>query len=106
MIGQYPLGFAHWLQALSYDLAPPREIALVGDPEAGDTRALLSILSEGYRPHQVVAVGEPGGGETSVPILRHRTPVDGRATAYVCVRMVCQPPVTESKELSRLLGNP
>ena len=78
----------------------------MGDPEAGDTRALLSILSEGYRPHQVVAVGEPGAEGAMVPILRHRIPVDGRATAYACVRMVCQPPVTESKELSRLLGNP
>lgn len=52
-----------------------------------------------YRPHQVVAVGHPDKDGTTVPILRHRALVDGRATAYVCVRMVCQPPVTESEAL-------
>ena len=59
LMGQYPLGFGQWLQALSYALAGPREIALVGDPAAADTRALLAVLREGYRPHQVVAMGDP-----------------------------------------------
>ena len=92
MTTQYPLGFGQWLQVLSYALSSPREIALVGDLAAADTRAMLAVVREGYRPHQVVAVGASGGETSPVPILRHRTPVDGRATAYLCVRMVCQPP--------------
>jgi uncharacterized protein YyaL (SSP411 family) len=103
MVAQYPLGFAQWLQALSYDLAPPHEIALAGDPGAVDTRALLAVLRQGYRPYQVVALGNPDKGMHSVPLLWHRTPVDGRGTAYVCVRMVCQPPVTDPEELAALV---
>jgi uncharacterized protein YyaL (SSP411 family) len=40
MMAQYPLGFAQWLQALSYDRASPREVALAGDVGAEDTRGL------------------------------------------------------------------
>ncbi|MBU0512031.1 MAG: thioredoxin domain-containing protein, partial [Chloroflexi bacterium] len=39
MLSQYPLGFAQWLLALDYALARPREIAIIGEPEAADTRA-------------------------------------------------------------------
>jgi uncharacterized protein YyaL (SSP411 family) len=101
--GQYPLGFGQWLQALSYALAGPREIALVGNRSAADTRALLYVLRDGYRPHQVVAMGNDGRANADVPLLRHRTPVDGRATAYVCVKMVCQPPITVPLELQSAL---
>jgi uncharacterized protein YyaL (SSP411 family) len=103
LAGQYPLGFGQWLQALSYALSSPREIALVGDPSAADTRALLAVLRDGYRPNQVVALAVSGGEGFPVPILRYRTPVDGRATAYVCVKMVCQPPVTDLEALQALL---
>ena len=101
-MAQYPLGFAQWLQALSYHLTSPREIALVGNPESADTEALVAVLHDGYRPHQVVARGDPSAVKV-VPILRHRTPVDGRATAYVCVRMVCRPPVSDPEELAVLV---
>jgi uncharacterized protein YyaL (SSP411 family) len=99
MMAQYPLGYAQWLQAASYDLAQPREIALVGDVQAEDTRGLLAVLRQGYRPHQVLAVVDPALGTPVVPLLLHRTPVDGRAAAYVCVNRVCQPAITDPKAL-------
>ena len=36
MMAQYPLGFGQWLQALAYALSQPREIAIVGEPDAND----------------------------------------------------------------------
>jgi uncharacterized protein YyaL (SSP411 family) len=56
MMAQYPLGFGEWLQALSFTLAKPKEIAIIGDPDASDTRALLDVVRNGYRPFQVVAL--------------------------------------------------
>ena len=38
MMSLYPLGFAHWIQALTYALSKPREIAIVVDPETADTK--------------------------------------------------------------------
>ena len=103
MLARYPLGFAQWLIALDYVLAHPREVSIVGDAEAADTQALLDVCVAGYRPHQIIALGEPGGGPATVPILEGRGLVDGRATAYVCVDFVCQRPVAEPEELVELI---
>ena len=84
---------------MAYDLASPREVALVGDLSTEETRALLAFLRDECGPYQVVVGGSPEGESAVVPILRHRTQVDAGATAYVCVSMVCQPPVTEAEEL-------
>jgi uncharacterized protein YyaL (SSP411 family) len=103
MLARYPLGFAQWLTALDYALAHPREVSIVGEAEAADTWALLDACATGYRPHQIIALGEPGGEPVTVPVLEGRGPIDGRATAYVCVDFVCQPPVTEPEELLELV---
>ncbi|MGD9145791.1 MAG: thioredoxin domain-containing protein, partial [Anaerolineae bacterium] len=78
MMSQYPLGFGQWLQALAYALSQPREIAIVGDPEAADTQALLNVVRDGYRPFQVVALGTPDGQSTAVPLLHDRGLVEGQ----------------------------
>jgi hypothetical protein len=104
-MAQYPLGFGQWLQTLSYALSEPREIAIVGDPEAADTQALLSVARSGYRPFQVVAVGCPTTQERAVPLLRDRGLVRGQAAAYVCRSFTCQAPVTESMELRAALSS-
>jgi hypothetical protein len=49
MMAQYPLGFGQWLQALAYGLSKPRGNAIVGDPEATDTQAMLNVARDGYR---------------------------------------------------------
>jgi uncharacterized protein YyaL (SSP411 family) len=99
---QYPSGFSHWLCVLAFYLAPPREIALIGDPTAADTRALLDMVSNAYRPHQVIALGAPDDEEAAntVPLLAHRPQLNGQATAYVCHRFVCQVPVSDAASLT------
>jgi uncharacterized protein YyaL (SSP411 family) len=103
MMSQYPLGFGQWLQALSYTLAKPKEIAIVGDPDSADTQALLRIARDGYRPFQVVALGTPSAQPQAVQLLQERGLVDGHAAAYVCRAFVCQAPATEPEALQMLL---
>jgi uncharacterized protein len=107
MLARYPLGFAQWLSALDYMLSHPREIAIVGDPGAADTQALLDVCFEGgYRPHQILALG---GSETEpavVPLLQGRNQIDGQATAYVCVDFTCRAPLTEPEALCKNLHTP
>ena len=93
---EHPAAFGHLLQALDFHLAPVREVALVGD----DIRALERVVRGSFRPHLVLAGGDPDG----VPLLEGRTPVDGRAAAYVCEGFACRRPVTDPSELEALLS--
>jgi uncharacterized protein YyaL (SSP411 family) len=98
---RHATAFGHLLQALDLFVAPRREVALAGDPSG--VAALAAVVHEARRPHLVLAAGS-GEGPSAVPLLEHRTPVDGRAAAYVCERFACQMPVTEPDELRALLA--
>jgi uncharacterized protein YyaL (SSP411 family) len=104
MMSQYPLGFGQWLQALAYALSKPREIAIVGDLDAADTRALLNVVRHRYRPFQVVALSALDAQPCAVPLLQDRGLVNGQATAYVCQAFACQAPVTKPAKLQAQLA--
>jgi uncharacterized protein YyaL (SSP411 family) len=104
MMSQYPLGFGQWLQALSYVLSKPREIAIVGDPDSADTQALLNVIRDGYQPFQVAALGAPDSQSPAVPLLQDRGLLDGRPAAYVCRDFTCQAPTTEPEVLQTQLA--
>ena len=97
---KHPSAFGHLLQAIAFHLRPTREVALVGD----DVRELARVVRERLRPDVVLAAGRGDGSDTAVPLLEGRTPVGGRAAAYVCERFTCRRPVTEPAELEELLA--
>ena len=93
---RHPQGFAHLLQGLDFHFAQTKEVALVGP----DTSGLERVVRAKFRPHIVLAGGEPDG----VPLMEGRTPVNGAAAAYVCEHFACRAPVTEPEELEALLS--
>jgi uncharacterized protein YyaL (SSP411 family) len=93
-----PLGFARWLAALDFALAPPQEVALVGT----DVGGLLAVVRAQYRPNVIVAATSGSGG-TGIALLDQREDIDGKAAAYVCRQSVCERPVTDPDELADLL---
>jgi len=95
VVGRHPQAFAHLLQAIDFRLAQVKEVALAGP----DTSPLERVVRDRFRPHIVLAGGEPD----SVPLLAGRTPVGGRPAAYVCEQFACRRPVTEPEELAALL---
>jgi uncharacterized protein YyaL (SSP411 family) len=94
---RHPHAFAHLLQALDFHLARTREVALSGE----DTSELARVVRSAFRPHLVLAGGEPG----DVPLLADRPPVDGQPTAYVCEGFACRAPVTEPAALEELISS-
>jgi uncharacterized protein YyaL (SSP411 family) len=101
-----PGGFGRLLCALDFSASEPLEVAVVGDPEAPDTRALLEVVYSGYLPNKVVAGCGPDDDEASglIPLLTQRSTREGKATAYVCIQYACQTPTTHPEELLRQLG--
>jgi uncharacterized protein len=92
---RHPQAFAHLLQALDFHFASVKEVAIVGP----DARPLERVVRGRFRPNLVLAGGDGNG----VPLLEGRTPVEGRAAAYVCEHFACKRPVTEPAELEELL---
>ena len=95
-------GFPAMLTALEFHLAPPLEIAIVGDRTHPETRAMLEVLHRRYLPAAVVAFATPQevaslGG--AIPLLQDREAVGGKPTAYICHDMTCQLPVHTSGDL-------
>jgi uncharacterized protein YyaL (SSP411 family) len=101
-----PGGFGRLLCALDLSVSETREVAIVGDPEAPDTSALLERVYSRYLPNKIVAGRSPDDDEAGglIPLLAQRPAREGKATAYVCVHYACQTPTTDPEELSRQLG--
>lgn len=102
LLGQYPLGFGQWLNALDAALASGTEIAIVGDLSLGESKDLLRISQAGYDPHRLIAAGSG----SLPPLLEHRQPQGGQPTAYVCRGATCLPPTTNPETLRKILSAP
>jgi uncharacterized protein YyaL (SSP411 family) len=101
------VSFSAMLCALDFHLGPAREVAIVGNPEAPDTRALLEILRPRYLPDTVTAQAAPDQVAPlagRIPLLEGREAIDGRATAYVCREMACRLPVHSPVDLAAQLA--
>jgi uncharacterized protein YyaL (SSP411 family) len=87
-----PAAFGHMLCALDLHFSPPRELAIMGPPDADVARAALAP----YEPNTVVAFGPADG----IPLLEGKDRVADRPAVYVCERFVCRAPVTDPSELA------
>jgi len=102
---QHPQAFGYVLGALDFALSPVKEFAILGDPRAAATRALVEVINERYLPNSVLACATPTTNEAiqAVPLLANRPLKDGTATAYVCQNFACLAPVSTPEELTQLL---
>jgi hypothetical protein len=99
---RYPRAFPAWLGALDFASARVAQVVIVGDPGAADARALLAVARSGFQPHRVLTLGR--SESSTVDLLRGRSAIGGRATAYVCHGFACRRPVTEPAELAAELA--
>jgi hypothetical protein len=86
-IPRAPQAFGWALCALDLHLSPPRELAIVGDPQSDVARAALAR----FDPAAVVAFGPA----EDIPLLEGKELVDGRPAVYVCEHFACRAPVTD-----------
>jgi len=104
---RYPTAFAQWLSAADFAIGPTREVAILGDLEAAETRALVRTLWKGYRPRQVAAISAFPPGPGSPALLLDRPLLQNEPTAYVCQGFVCLQPVNSPAEMElQLAGAP
>jgi uncharacterized protein YyaL (SSP411 family) len=105
-LARFPTAFGEALQALDFHLSMPIEIAVVGDRDAPQTRALLREVYGRFLPHKVV-LGRPPHDkrlDQMSPLMLGKEMLDGQAAAYVCEHYACQAPTADPAELARQLS--
>jgi len=102
-----PVALPRMLAACEFLLGQPRQVVIVGDRDAADTRALLRTLLVNFAPNRVtLLVDSPETRRllaAGIPAIAAMDKLEGRAAAYVCRNSTCQLPVSETKQLAELL---
>ncbi|MCH8054464.1 MAG: thioredoxin domain-containing protein, partial [Planctomycetes bacterium] len=97
-----PQAFERMLCALDFYYGKPKEIALVPG-SGGDLNSLVRTVYAHYLPNKVLAAATDAQSASAMPLLKGKTTIDGRPTAYVCQNYTCKRPVQTSEELKALL---
>jgi uncharacterized protein YyaL (SSP411 family) len=102
---EQPIGFGRALCAADLYRGPIREIAIAGKAGDEETNAYLVSIAARYEPNAVIGLSDPDQPEFAerFPFLQFRPQRDGLATAYLCERHTCLPPVTTPEALDKLL---
>jgi len=106
-LSQSPGAHTQWMVALDFARGPSYEVAIVGDPKAEDTKAMLRTLREAFVPNKAVIL-RPASEETPditrlAEFTKGLSRLNNKATAYVCRNFRCELPATEPQQMLRLL---
>jgi uncharacterized protein len=103
-----PSTVAQMACTLDFYLSKPKQIVIAGKVSAADTRAMLQAVRERYLPNAIVILADGGDSQKTLtkllPFLETIKPIDGKATAYVCVNYACQLPTNDLGKLMELFG--
>ncbi len=98
-----PTAAGQSLIALDFDLAPPREFAVITGDDPGEFQAVMEAIYARFLPNKVVAP-RTSAGAAAIPLLADRLAQQGRTTTYVCEKIACQAPVVGVEGLESTLG--
>jgi uncharacterized protein YyaL (SSP411 family) len=99
-VKENPEGFPALLLALDYASDRSKEVAIVGDPKAPQTLALVAAVRAAFNPNLVLAVGSSAAG--AAPLLLGKPLRNDQPTAYVCEAQVCRAPTNDPKVAAEL----
>ncbi|NKB82188.1 MAG: DUF255 domain-containing protein [Nitrospirales bacterium] len=102
-IARHPRAFAKSLMALELLLNGPVELALVGTPTDPHCQELRHVINQAYIPNRILAWHHPDDPESTHPLLKGKTLVNGQAALYVCRNFACQTPITDVEHIAAAL---
>lgn len=105
-IAQYPNAFGSWLLAFDSAINSVRQIAIVWDENANDKEIddLLKVPLRSYYPRAILTFSSLPLPDNSPALLKDRSVMNGKPTAYVCRDFTCQLPVNNPQDLKNQLG--
>jgi len=109
-LSHFPSAMPQMLVAFDFVEKGAMQIVVAGPPENEGTRALLKEIRSHFLPRAVVLLLDESDSREFFSernaAVRAMKAVDGKPAAYVCRNFSCLAPVTEPKDLARLLATP
>src|SRR5437867_2294433 len=106
-LSHFPSAMPQILVALDYSLSKPRQIVIAGKKDAPETKALLKEVGRHFLPKTILLLADGSDGQKFLgeknEAIRAMSMVEGKPAAYVCENFTCKAPVTEPKQLAKLL---
>src|SRR5206468_515033 len=105
---QFPSGMPQMLIAAQDSLGKPRQIVIAGKKrDSPETKALLKEVHRHFLPNTIVILADGDEGQKYLgeknEAIRAMSLVEGKPAAYVCENFTCKAPVTDPKQLAKLL---
>ncbi len=105
-LDQMPDGLPQMLVALNWNITTPKEIIIVGNRNAEDTKIMLREIRKHFLPNKVILLIDDSSRSKLVsylPFIENMTMIDGKATAYICQNYSCQLPTNDVEKVAKLL---
>jgi uncharacterized protein YyaL (SSP411 family) len=103
-----PQAFTYFLCALDFTLRPGQEIIIAGEPQATETRELLSALNLNFTPNKVAIVKSDTNAERLAKFAGYTDGlqvIEGQATAHVCRNGSCTDTTTDPQTMvDKIMG--
>jgi uncharacterized protein len=110
MVGDYPMAYTQFLNALDFAIGPSKEVVIVGNPGKADTQNMLRAVHQAFLPNRSLLYKPLGTAGDHLEALcgytRSLQPVGQMATTYICEDYACQTPITDVGELRNRLTGP
>ncbi len=106
-VRQSPAGHTQFMIALAFLVNPSYEIVITGKRGSDDTETMMAERNRLFLPNAVVIFRPEGAASADIariaPFTKDMTPIDGKATAYICTNFACHKPTTDVNVMLRLL---
>ncbi len=103
IIDSTPHVMPRMLSAVQFYYSGPKQVIISGNPESGDTRALLKAVRRNFVPNIIVLLADGERGQEILsehqPFIAEMTP-GGTAKAYICENRTCRAAVENPEELN------
>lgn len=97
-----------FLVALDFLIGPTYEIVIVGSPNFKETKNMVQAIRTRFVPNKAVLLKKENQKnlENLAGFTKDMIMIDNKTTAYICTDFVCSKPVTEIREVLKMLTKP
>jgi len=106
-VQQTPHAMPLMMAAIDFFLSTPKQIVIAGKRDSADTRKFLEEIARRYLPNKILLLANGDSNQkflaSRLPFLASMTPLENKATAYICENYACNLPTNDVNHFITIL---